>query len=281
MFLSQNPINTSSIVINTLVFTFIGVLILRYAYRYAEQSYAEVKRRPFVLNFIIFKQTIKTNQLAILKSDFSFYNRLSVKDQEIFNHRVSVFIKCKDFIGREGLVINEEIKVLVSATAVMLTFGFRNFSLPLIKTILVYPDSFFSKLNQKQHKGEFNPMLGVIAFSWKDFKLGFDIANDNLNLGIHEFGHAVHFNSFKNNDVSSLIFRDGLKDLKIYLKSNEAKRQQLIKTKYFREYAYTNEFEFVAVLIECFFETPIEFRSSFPNIYNYVKLMLNYNFAKY
>ena len=282
MLLPLNIIEIKPTLIFNIVFlTLIGLFVLRHVYKFAEQSYAEAKRKPFVLNFIIFKRNINKSQLSILKKEFTFYNKLSSKNQRIFNHRISVFMDDKNFIARDGLTINEEIKVLISATAVMLTFGFKNYKLPIIKTILVYPESFYSKQNKQFHKGEMNPKLGVIALSWKDFKHGFDVDNDNLNLGIHEFGHAIHFNSYKNNDVSALIFRDGFKDLKSYLKSNEAKRRELIQTKYFREYAYSNEFEFVAVLIECFFETPIEFKTSFPRIYNYVKLMLNFNFARY
>lgn len=281
MLLLQNLETNFALFLNITVFFLLGIVVLYYTIRYIEQFYAEIKKKPLYLNFILLKKDLSKSQRLILEHEFSFYNQLSSNEKSIFRHRVYCFIDNKSFHGRNGLNVTEKIKVLISATAVMLTFGFKNYKLPIVRTILVYPESFYSKQNEQFHKGEMNPKLGVIALSWKDFKHGFDIDNDNLNLGIHEFGHAIHFNSYKNNDVSSLIFRDGFKDLKSYLKSNEAKRRELIQTKYFREYAYTNEFEFVAVLIECFFETPLEFKTSFPRIYNYVKLMLNFNFAGY
>ena len=58
-------------------------------------------------------------------------------------------------------------------------------------------------------------------------------------------------------------------------------RDRLIASRYFREYAYTNQFEFLAVLIEYFFETPVEFKTQFPSIYLKVKQMLNFSYAKY
>ncbi|WP_370454709.1 zinc-dependent peptidase [uncultured Winogradskyella sp.] len=255
--------------------------MLKYTFRFIEQSYAESKKKPLMLNFVLFKKSLTKEQVRILEKQFTFYSRLSHKEQLIFRHRVATFINNKSFYGRDGLELTDEIIVLISATAVKLTFGFRDYSLSIIKAVLVYPEAFYSKINEQLHKGEVNPMLGVLALSWKDFKQGYDIANDNLNLGIHEFSHAIHLNSFKNNDISSLIFRDGFKALKRYLKENETKRQELISTKYFRAYAYTNEYEFMAVLIECFIETPDEFRTIFPNIYNTVKEMLNFNFADY
>jgi hypothetical protein len=50
---------------------------------------------------------------------------------------------------------------------------------------------------------------------------------------------------------------------------------------YFRDYAFTNQFEFLAVIIENFIETPLEFKSHFPDLYAQVKQLLNFNFSKY
>ncbi|RNC84101.1 MAG: hypothetical protein ED556_11605 [Winogradskyella sp.] len=271
----------SGLIFNILFLTLIGFIVLRYIYRFAEQTYAETKNRPFYINFILIRRRLTKSQLYILRNQFSFYNKLSSKDRRIFEHRVATFINEKQFHTRQDLELTDEIKVLVAATAVKLTFGFRSYLLPIIRTILVYPEAFYSRMNEQLHKGEVNPQLGIIALSWKDFVEGYDDANDNLNLGIHEFGHAIHLNSYKFSDVSAMIFRDCFMALKRYLRANEDIRRDLISTRYFREYAYTNEFEFVAVLIECFIETPMEFKTKFPEIYNYVRRMLNFNFANY
>ena len=53
------------------------------------------------------------------------------------------------------------------------------------------------------------------------------------------------------------------------------------KSKYFRSYAYTNQYEFIAAVIESFIESPAEFRGQFPQVYDKVKQMLNFNFAGY
>ena len=123
--------------------------------------------------------------------------------------------------------------------------------------------------------------MKAIVFSWKDFKHGYNIGDDNLNLGIHEFGHAIHLNASMNNDVSSLVFSQGFQNLTSYLQKNPTLRENLIASKYFRAYAYTNQFEFFAVLLENFVETPKEFKSQFPHLYGYIKQMLNFKFAGY
>ncbi|MFC3876877.1 zinc-dependent peptidase [Winogradskyella maritima] len=272
---------TTRLVFLILFFVGMGWIVLSRFYIYFEQVFAKKYKRPFFLNSIIFRRQISQDKRRILEKEFSFYQKLSTKQKRIFRHRLANFLRNKEFVGRDNFEITTEVETLIGATAVMLTFGLKNYQLDVFHTILVYPKSFYSKQGGTLHKGEFNPRMGLIAFSWEDFKFGYDISNDNLNLGIHEFGHAMHFNSFKNGDISSIIFSDTYKDLKRYLRSDEEKRKALLDSKYFRAYAYTNEFEFFSVLLECFMETPRDFKAQFPKLYGYVKQMLNFNFAGY
>jgi Mlc titration factor MtfA (ptsG expression regulator) len=56
------------------------------------------------------------------------------------NIELRSFINDKDFIGRSGVEISQEMKVLIASTAIMLTFGFRDFYIGLIQKIIVYPE---------------------------------------------------------------------------------------------------------------------------------------------
>jgi len=138
----------------------------------------------------------------------------------------------------------------------MLTFGFRDFYIGLISKIVIYPKQFYSKTNEKYHKGEFNPKLETLVLSWDDFKKGFEDDTDNLNLGIHEFTYAIHLNSIKERNISSTVFSDSLNELSTMLSSHNELRNRLVASKYFRKYAFTNQFEFLAVAIENFIEPP-------------------------
>ncbi|MEO6347758.1 MAG: zinc-dependent peptidase [Aquaticitalea sp.] len=271
---------TSKIIIGIFV-TVLCLMMVSFALKMIEMGYVMKHKKPFFVHRPYFLRTLTHNQKSILESQFTFYKKLNTKYQQYFEHRVASFIKDKHFVGREGLVVTDEMKVLISATAVMLTFGFRDFYIGLLGTIFIYPEEFYSALNESYHKGEFNPKLQTLVLSWKDFKMGFDTGKDNLNLGIHEFAHAIHLNSMKERDVSSTIFSDSFKELTELLSHEEALRKSLIESKYFRDYAYTNQFEFVAVIIETFIESPSEFKTQFPEIYGKTKQMLNFNFAGY
>ncbi len=53
------------------------------------------------------------------------------------------------------------------------------------------------------HKGEFNPKIRAMVMSWEDFEKGFRIADDNRNLGIHEFMHAMQLEAKQSKDLDS------------------------------------------------------------------------------
>ena len=157
----------------------------------------------------------------------------------------------------------------------MVTFGRKHYSYELVDQILVYPDVFYSNANDAYHKGEFNPMQRTIVFSWKDFEHGYQITDDNLNVGIHEFVHALQIGAIKSDDIDSLrlerVFQRILKRL-----TQQELKDKLDEVKYFRAYAFTNQYEFMAVMVEYFFESPEDFKTHFPELYNHVRTLLNY-----
>ena len=196
----------------------------------------------------------------------------------MYKRQVLRFIEYHTFVGREDLFVTERMQLLISATAIMVTFGFDRYLLSKFETILVYPEDYFSNVTQQYHKGEANPTYKTIVFSWEDFEEGIKIEDDNLNLGIHELTHAVHFSFLTEKSYSATHF---LKHYKLLLRSlkNKEAQKRLIEMNYLRDYAFENQYEFLSVLVEHFFETPEEFRAKLPNIYNRVKLMLHMNVA--
>ncbi len=240
-----------------------------------DTAYANVFQKPLYVHFYLAPKKLPAEQLRILEQEFVFYQRLSDKNKCYFEHRIAEFINKHEFIGREGFVVTNQVKVLISATSCMLTFGMRYYFYNSLDRIIIYPKAYYSKVSNEFHKGEFNPMMRAIVFSWEDFFNGYNITNDNLNLGIHEFGHALHLQGLKNGDVSASLFADRYNEIKKEV-TYKANRDKLIDSHYFRIYAYTNQFEFLAVILEHYFETPLEFKQEFPQLYNKVSLMLNH-----
>ncbi|MGV3461292.1 MAG: zinc-dependent peptidase [Flavobacterium sp.] len=232
--------------------------------------------RPAYVHLYPFPKRLEPGLYAVLERDFRFYRNLTPRRKKYFRHRVASFMTNYKFAGREGLHITEDIKLKVAATAVMLSFGMRNYLHDGFTTVLLYPDTFLSANGVDYHKGEFNPMAGVVVFSWKHFEEGMQYDNDNLNLGLHEFAHVMHFDAVrKGRSTTGAIYVDMFKQMMAYA-TNPANRDRLVASGYLRDYAYTNQFEFMAVVLEHFFETPTEFKQRFPELYAIVKRMINF-----
>jgi len=250
-------------------------LFLFFLFYVIENIYLRTYKKPIVVFANVSFFQINDSQRQILYQNFHFYTRLKPQYKRYFEHRVANFINRYEFVGRD-ISVTDEIKVTIAGTAIMLTFGMRDYLNPLFKRIIIFPDIYYSDLTENFHKGEFNPGLKSIVFSWKHFKEGIQITNDNLNLGLHEFTHAFHIHSLKSNKASSVLFNVSLQDL-FKVVSNSQIKEQLITSGFLRDYAYENQFEFVAVLLEYFFESPQEFKTKFPSIFIKVKHMINYN----
>jgi Mlc titration factor MtfA (ptsG expression regulator) len=253
---------------------FVVTVFLGAIFKFLEYAFGLVFGKPLFVHFCPFPKKISPEALHFLKTQFPFYVRLSDRKKVYFEDRIANFLEEYEFISRENFIITEEVKVHVAATLIMLSFGMREYLSDVFDRIIIYPSIYFSRITKQYHKGEFNPNTKTIVFSWEDFQKGFDISSDNLNLGIHEFAHVLHHHGLESNDSSAVLFSRMYALIKEEL-SDAVFREQLIQSHYFRIYAFTNQFEFLAVVLEHYFETPLEFEQRFPELYKNVSLMLN------
>jgi MtfA peptidase len=240
-----------------------------------EPFYMLIFQKPVYVHFYASPKKLPDTHRYML-TRFAFYRKLPEKKKAYFEHRVHEFIVKYAFYGKQDLVVTEEMRVMIAATYVKLTFGFRVYLFDVFDKIILYPDSYESTIHNQLHNGEFNPRVKAIVFSWAHFQKGHENDTDNLNLGIHEFAHALHFYGLKKRDNGAALFAHKyeriLKEIRY-----PANRQKLLDSQYFREYAYANHFEFIAVLLEHFFETPQAFKNEFPVLYEHVRIMINYS----
>lgn len=250
-----------------------AVLIFYFFINILDYFLASLFGRPLRLPFRWKTKKLSLSQSSLLHHYFSFYRRLSPKRRVEFEHRVAHFLEVYEFHGRD-FEITEEVRMLVAGTYVMMTFGFRDYLANVFERIIVYPEVYYSNITEQYHKGEFNPAMRAVVFSWADLLEGHSIENDNLNLGIHEFTHVLQRNAYQEGSTTASIFKRHFDALMEFVKHPNV-QHQIVESKYFREYAFTNEYEFLAVVIEHYYETPNEFRAKFPNLFKKVSRMLN------
>lgn len=201
----------------------------------------------------------------ILIKYFDYYNLLPEKSKKIFRTRVAYFMSSKEFVPREMIAVSWEMKVLISASAIQLTFGFPHVHLSHFRYILVYPGKFFSPSTRNFHLGEVNPMAKAIVLGWKHFVEGY-IKKDGRNLGLHEMAHALRLENRITNHEYDFLDQQALDEWETRA-TNTMKEIAEGKENFFREYGATDREEFFSVAVENFFERPKEFSELHPLAY--------------
>lgn len=203
------------------------------------------------------KSSLKPSAKASLEKHFDFYKKLPAQSKRIFEFRVKRFKDITEFIPRDMSEVTEEMEVLISASAVQLTFGYDNVFLDHFERIIIYPDQFFSNAGQRYHKGEVNPRAKAIVLSWKHFVEGY-ATNEGVNLGLHEMAHALQLENIILNDEYGFMDDEGIRVWQA-LAAEEIKKIISPEQSFFRDYGGTNQAEFFAVAVENYFERPKAF----------------------
>lgn len=221
-----------------------------------------------------FPTPLRRSRKRILREKFAYYNNLTPENQQRFERKVQEFIYRKEFIPRQIPTVTEEMKTLIAACAIQLTFGLPKIFFAHFKRIIVYPTNYYSTINKQYHKGEVNPRLRAIVLSWQHFIDGYFNPQDGLNLGLHEMTHALHLENRIRNEEFDFFDKEALLNWKV-LADIEIEIIKSEPNHFFRQYASTNREEFLAVAVENFFEKSAEFKAELPELYETLAVLLN------
>jgi Mlc titration factor MtfA (ptsG expression regulator) len=208
---------------------------------------------------------------SILKKRFKYYALLEKNLQERFIKRLHRFMLKKTFIIKddEGF---KEMPVLVSAAAIGLTFGLKDFRLAFYKYIRIYPEEYISENCFKVLAG--NVQDNIITIAWNHLLKGYNDFTDGSNVGLHEMSHALYIQKIviEHNYANRFLKKYN------YL-VNECRQAYNMevegKKNFYSEYADSDLQEFWAESVELFFEKPLEFNHHYPDVYKALKLLLN------
>jgi Mlc titration factor MtfA (ptsG expression regulator) len=211
---------------------------------------------------------------TLLASEVDFYNRLKPDDQQRFRLDMMKFLASVEIIGVDTPVEDLD-RVFIASAATMMLFGFKQWSLSNLTTVLLYsgpvnlrfevgkPDSRFAGFVGNGH------MTDQMALSKPHLHRGFASSNDRRNVAIHEFAHLVDgldgsIAGFPAGSIGENLLEPWVELVRI--KSLDIKK----KESDIRPYALTNAAEFFAVVSEYFFEAPEQLKSKHPAIYEFM-----------
>lgn len=211
------------------------------------------------------------NYTYLIGSHIIYFNQLSPVQKLRFIKRVKAFMATKVF-HYMGIAANPEIPILISASAIQLTFGLKNFHLSHFKNIYVLGDAYRMDEDEEYFIGHVEPE--GIYLSWKHFLYGYAISDDNINVALHEMAHALLYNNFYTTFGTDAHFR---LNYECFSSSTGPIIAQILtgRRSYLRGYAFTNIQEFWAVSVEAFFENPKQLKLHMPSLFKALCTVLN------
>lgn len=208
----------------------------------------------------------------VLKRRVPYYVELDEEGRTRFEFNIQVFLAEQTIYAPAnggGMVpVDDDVRVLIAASAAMLLQGRPDLEWPTIRDIVVYPTKFDDEYTIGE--GDIAGMVhaqGPVLISKRDLVHGFRKAHDGHNVALHELAHVLDFGTGS---------ADGLPRGMNFVAAApwvDAVAQRLKKVrrrKYrhvLRDYAGTNEAELFAVAVEAFFEKPTKLRARDPELY--------------
>lgn len=217
-----------------------------------------------------------------------YYRALPARDQAEIQGHIQVLLDEKNFEACGGLVMTDEIKLLISAHAAILLLHRDSDYYPNLVTILVYPSAFIVETTvhgpgtlelsgEEVRLGE-AWQRGVVILSWDSIRGAF---RDNpgarahgSNVPLHEFAHQL---DLENGAADGFPHLDDPELRALWPGVFAAEFQRLTddldhhRPTLIDEYGGENPAEFLAVVTELFFERPAALKRRHPDLYDILK----------
>jgi Mlc titration factor MtfA (ptsG expression regulator) len=231
-------------------------LVVIAAYAWRQYRWLREKRAPF-----------PENRLRLVRATLPYFDRMPTDLQQQLLAQVTQFLHFKRFVGCAGLVVTEEMRVTIAASACLLllnrpTLQFRN-----VRWIYLYPAEFVVRHTVSDAAGVETTEEGILSgeswndgriiLSWDDVRQGVYDFNDGRNVVLHEFAHQLDAESGGMNGAP-LLHSKGAYGSWATILSREF--DSLRDHAYFGHdtvldaYGATSPAEFFAVATESFFE---------------------------
>ena len=216
----------------------------------------------------------------ILDRRVPLWRRLPAEDRRELEGHIQVLLAEKHFEGAGGLVLTDEIRLVIAAQAAVLLLHRDTGYFPGLYSIIVYPAGFVVPVRDEDggivtegtddRLGE-SWSSGAIVLSWDGVRHGVADAGDGENLVLHEFAHQLDDEAGDADGVPLLARgHDGVRWSQVLgveferLRESEERGEPTLLDPYGAE----TPAEFFAVATEYFFERSTELAAEHPELYD-------------
>ncbi len=220
----------------------------------------------------------------MLHERITHFSFLSKEEQKRFEELVQVFVAEKNFEGCNGLIVTDEMKVVIAARACLLILALPHDFYAKVDSILIYPSTV---VVPPSRQGIFTrgPLIaqtevpivgqafmhGTVILVWDQIKRDSLHPQSGHNVVYHEFAHVLDMFDGRADGTPLLHNREQYRQwaevcTRVFYELRR-KMERGEKT-FLNDYAATNEAEFFAVATEYFFDRPVRMRQRQPDLYN-------------
>lgn len=206
---------------------------------------------------------------SILSEKSNYYNTLSKPDKELFEKRVRYYMNSKMFTSEDGYAITDEMKVMISAAAMQITFGLPVAANTNFTHILVMPNAQMTPRNATRN---------TIVVPWREFVDGYAHHDDGQNEGLKVMASTL----IKDNRLQDKTYRFFAEK-----KLEKWEKVSLSEADNFMSGMFQNiqtddrlRDEYFAQAVVYFFELPVAFKAKYPTLYEAMSELLGQDTVK-
>lgn len=222
---------------------------------------------------------LNLNDRFWLNEHIPFYKLLNNSDKIVFEDRIGLFLAEIKITEIDKEVADKATCLYVASSAIITFWGLPYWNYGDLSEVLVYPNDFThsNEINDngnvqgKVHHGGL--MDATMILSLPSLVNGFKL-NDSRNVGIHEFAHLLDKHD---ESIDGLPFMLSKEERSIWANVVEHELRKKQKGSKIDPYAYTNESEFFAVLMETYRENPNRISKKYPELFHLLESNLNYS----
>ncbi len=219
--------------------------------------------------------------------------RMPAELAEKWRQRIQVFVRETTWEGCRGFEVTDEVRVVISAYATLLTLGFEDEWLSRVRHVLVHPTPYQGQRarigvdgvdyshgdwmqqleddTEDEHLGEAWFESGTVILVWSEVPTAEHLVPPGTNVVFHEFAHVLHElladwfpSACTDRSEPWLVAFQAEFDRQV--RESDRGRRSLLD-----DYAAESPEEFFCVASECFFERPERMQSQSPTLFSLLK----------
>lgn len=129
--------------------------------------------------------------VRMLLTRLPFFRALPPPEKTKFVTRMAMYLEANDFQPKGSETLPEDVKAVIAASVVRLTFGMEDYLLNKFEYIIVYPHPFPSPQYERWHACENYEPDGAILFSAEQLMAGFAAPQKFFHIGLYEYAKVL------------------------------------------------------------------------------------------